>query len=207
MANGTISIICDPQTYICNDFVLAMYPFFTQNQYSLEIQFELDENQTEIFSGISYNLITINKDYNIFVMSIRMLLLVLSILNLILYIFFYRETNKISRTFEHKFILIMSFSLIFFNDPIFILTTLFPSITLLSISTISITQFFAIISFFWLVLWNRIHSETNQINTKNISIINISISLFLFISLTSFMGFVGVLETFFPLLENNKFNK
>lgn len=184
-----------------------MYPFLTQNQYSLEIQFDLDEKQTEIFSGISYNLITINKDYNISVISIRMLLLVLSLLNLISYIFFYRETNRISRTFEHKFILIMSFSLVFFNDPIFILTTLFPSITLISISTISITQFFTIVSFFWLVLWNRIHSETNQINTKNISVINILISFLLFISLTSFMGFVDVLDTFYPLLENDKFNK
>lgn len=98
----------------------------------------------------------------------RYLLLIASIVMAVLYFLKWKLLEKYERTFEHNTMLFLSISLIFFNDPLFLLVVLTPIDFFESIGVLLVVQFVCLLFYFWLVLGLRIkNNENTAITTQN----------------------------------------
>lgn len=90
----------------------------------------------------------------------------LSSLGLIFYGLFFIRIPKNLRTFEHKYILLLSVSLVIFNDPFYLLTIYKAGPTMAFFSTFFVVQFITFLIIFWVVMIRRIHKEPVRVGTK-----------------------------------------
>lgn len=74
----------------------------------------------------------------------------------ILYLWNLRKLNPEERSTEQKLVIALSISLLFFNDPLYSLTILQPSVALTAISTLFFSQFIVFLIFFWTIGADRI---------------------------------------------------
>ena len=79
----------------------------------------------------------------------------LSSLGLIFYGLFFIRIPKNLRTFEHKYILLLSVSLVIFNDPFYLLTIYKAGPTMAFFSTFFVVQFITFLIIFWVVMIRR----------------------------------------------------
>lgn len=127
---------------------------------------DIDKTYASVLSKFSFFITTQNKAFTYFSLVLRYILLGLSFFGLCFYAYMYYKMDSSTRTFEHKYILLLSISLFFFNDPWYAATLLHTRMLNALFSTITVTQFVGFLVFFWIVMMRRIHSEPVSIDTK-----------------------------------------
>ena len=70
------------------------------------------------------------------------------------------------RTFEHRYILLLSGLLVAFNDPLYGLTLLLANYMLTALSTVFVTFFVSALLLFWLIMFQRAHKEWLQVGSR-----------------------------------------
>lgn len=151
---------CPARQEYCDTNVLVMYPQLEYPNYKIEIEFLLDPQLNSLVDGMVFNGRTQNPKFTAFLMAFRYTLFAVSVLALLVYGFFYCRQPSNHLTFEHKFILLLSASLCFFNDPIFGITIMKPTIAAAVFSTLFVMQFIGLLVVFWVAMWRRMHMET-----------------------------------------------
>lgn len=158
--NDTLEVVCRPLEQYCDTNILIIYPQLNNRNYLIEIDFDVDPTLNSLVDGMLFGGRTQNPKFTSFLIIFRYVLLGLSFLALLVYMVFYCRVPLSQITFEHKAILLLSFSLFLFNDPIFALTIFKPTIGAAAVSTIFVMQFIGFLVWFWVAMWRRMHRET-----------------------------------------------
>lgn len=103
--------------------------------------------------------ILINPNYSKFVISIRLIFTILSIISFSFY--YFKARNVVNKPWEQKVILILSFSLLLFNDPLYFLTVYSPNLVFLFLSSFYLTQFLLILIFSWIYCLEKMLQHVN----------------------------------------------
>lgn len=143
-----------------------IYPQLDHRNYLIEIEFDVDPTLNSLVDGMVFQGRTQNPKFTQFLIIFRYVLLGVSVLALLVYMVFYCRIPLSQYTFEHKAILLLSLSLVLFNDPIFAVTIFRPTIGAASVSTIFVMQFVGLLVWFWVAMWRRMHREAVNRNTK-----------------------------------------
>lgn len=202
-SNDTIQVQCPAGQVYCNSNTLLLYPQLEYNDYLLEIELQVDTSIASLVDGILFSAEIENPQFTNSLLAFRYVWLGVSIISLIFYAVFYGRSRKDQLTFEHHFILGLSISLVFFNDPIFAVTVFYPSIVSAVFSTIFVMQFIALLTVFWMVMWRRMHFEGAKRTSNLCGWMSVSIGFLLFILLTIGGSVASVYSRFEPGVQAN----
>lgn len=202
-SNDTLSVNCRSRKEYCDTNHLLLYPQLDFPNYLLEISLNIDPSIASLIDGIKFSAETQNIPFTNFLVIFRYLWLGISFVSFLIYFWFYCRAGMKKLTFEHHFILILSISLFFFNDPIFAVTLFRPSIASAVFSTIFVTQFISFLILFWIIMWRRMSSETVEPSTKQINFINLFLGFLIFVMLTVACSVASVYSRFQPGVHAN----
>lgn len=182
--NTTIQVNCPQGQEYCDTNVLILYPELEFRNYMITVQFMLDPSISQLVDGILFSGKTQNDKYTTYLMVYRYVLLAISILFCLAYVVFYCKTPKTQITFEHRFILLLSLSVVIFNDPVFAVTIFSPTIAAATFSVIFVMQFVGFLVVFWIVMWRRMHREPVSSSSKEANWMAWLLGFIVFVMLT-----------------------
>lgn len=201
--NNTIKIVCYADHLLCEDSIFVIYPQIFYSNYKVIISLTVNPEYYSIIKGFAFYADTQNPKYTKFLLSLRYVLLGLSIIGLLFYtINIFRVPWKVL-TFEHRFIILLSVALVFFNDPIYAITILYSNISCAIVSTLFVTVFVSLLCFFWLIIVKRVVTEPTKPHTKLVGLWPILYSIVLFIMFSIACSFATVYARFDPGLITN----
>lgn len=198
-----MDINCPANNEYCDTNMFLIYPQLDFSRYKIEIQLNIETSHLSLVDGISFRIRSQNPEFTRFLVTFRYVWLGISILSLIAYFWFYCRAGIKKMTFEHNFILILSISLVFFNDPIFGATLFKPSIAGAVLSTLFVTQFISLLIVFWIIMWRRMHLESVSISTNQIGLIPLFLGLLVFVLLSVAGCVASVYSRFEPGVHAN----
>lgn len=185
MTNSIMSVSCrGKSTSYCEDNLLMMYPSIEFPNVRFQVSVQMDEILANVVDEVFFFMYTSNPSYTTYLIALRYTLLCVSLIGLISFGCFYRGIQDENKTFEHKFILILSVALVLFNDPLYALTTYYGSIGLSIFSTIHVSMFFSFVIFFLMVMFPRMNFEMNKISSDMVTWTNIIFGLVIFVFMT-----------------------
>ena len=196
--NDKLSIFCDEESFECEKTVFIFYPQIDHDRYKVQIFFDIPDNLRDISKGVNFEIMTVSEKYTNFLLGLRYTFLILSLISGFFFFLFYIRTPKNLRTFEHKYISILTFSLFFFNDPLFGATILEANTFLAILSTFFVIQFITLIIIFWIIMLQRIHSEKIRIGTKLLNKKTITLGVLAFILLMITATSASIIVRFDP---------
>ena len=188
---GANSIYCEEQGFI-------LYPRTDHKNYRIRIEIELDKMYNSIIKGVRFFAKTQNPAYTTFLIALRYTCLAISTVFLIFYYLFYRSIKPEYKTFEHKFIFILSIAVLFFNDPLYAATILKSNTCLSVLSSLFVVSFITLLLVFWIIMMQRIPRESIRINTEMINIKNIILGGAIFIMLSIIVCYASIIVRFDP---------
>jgi len=198
-----IRIVCPEGNYYCNDNLFILYPQITASGYKFIITLMLEPNHNLLLEEMTFFIYTSNPSYITYLMALRYTLLALSIIACAIYAFYYVRSPVELRTFEHRYIFLLSIALIFFNDPFYALTILKSNPFWAVLSTLFVTTFVTLLIFFWITMIRRIHLEPSSVRTKLINPYTIAIAVLFFIIITVPALVATIYSRFNPSLHFN----
>lgn len=119
--------------------------------------------------GIFFAGETVDSSYSEFLLHLKNICLAFSLYFGITYLIFYFRIPSNFISFEHTFISILSVFLILFNDPLSLITLMYPNYITLSLSTVQLMSFLSLLIVFWVIMMERIHKETIMLKTYLLS--------------------------------------
>jgi hypothetical protein len=100
-----------------------------------------------------------NPNYTIFVLVLRAVFLLTTVLTFL--IFLKRQRNA-SPIFEQKVVFLLSVAVIMFNDPYYFLEVFRPSLFFLFVSTFLVVGFFIILMLCWICMLQKIRATSQR---------------------------------------------
>jgi len=179
-----MTLYCEPGEQICDSKIFVFYPGIVFDDYLVRITVLDDQLVNNTIERFEFTMLTHASDYIAFLICIRYTCLLLSVIGFVFYVQFFTKISPEVITFEHQFIMILSLGLVFFNDPLYALTLILPSVTFTFFSTIVVTAFIAMLVFFWILMFERITEEPLSPNTKLVSPLKVLCACVLFVLLT-----------------------
>ncbi|KAJ5075323.1 transmembrane protein [Anaeramoeba ignava] len=149
----TRTIKCDSHSK-CDSIYFIHETFIEYSIYQFFIQIEPDTLETELFSGVTFKFEFYNTHFVMFRMIFGFVYVIFSIFVLLFWTY---KTSKISWkvfTFEQKWVTVLLFALVFFNNPFFPITIIgrgwFPEF----LDVLFILVFVFLMLLFWLVMFD-----------------------------------------------------
>ena len=196
-----MAVACTEGHALCQDNLLMMYPSIEFPNVRFQVEVNLDGMLESMVEGMLFFMYTSNPRYTIYLLTLRYSLLLISLISLVSYAYFYKSLQETNRTFEHKYIYLLSIALVLFNDPLYAFTTFYGSITFAVFSTIHVSMFFSLLIFFWMVMFPRMNFEQDKISTRFASWTSIFASFFIFIFLSLLLSIQTVYCRFNPSMH------
>ena len=134
--------------------------------YKVDLELEIPSEYNNILKGILFDAKVVSIGYTNFLIILRYTFFAISVMGLIFYAMFFLQIPKNLRTFEHKYIFVLSVSLVIFNDPFYLLTIYKAGPAMAFFSTLFVVQFVTFLIVFWVVMIRRIHREPVRVGTK-----------------------------------------
>ena len=175
ISSDYVSVICYNSTKQCDINTVFVYDGVSNSDYRINIIFNLTAEQLEIFEGVSLEYSTASFGFNLFAIILRGSFFIISLAGLMSFVIQYRRNSDEIVKDEYRLLLILSISLVLFNDPFFAITTIFPSIYLEIFSAILVTNFYQYLLQFWMTIWWQAKIGPKEKASKKSSLI---ISLF-----------------------------
>lgn len=202
--DATIDVYCYQSDLVCDDNLLFIFPDLQFQNYRLIINLDLLPPLQSLFKEAFFYVTASNPGFSVFLIVVRSVLLLLSIVFGFFYLRFYSATPAQDRTFEHHFITILTVALIMLNDPVYAVSVLYGYLPLVVLSTLYIAIFFTLVFFFNLVMYKRMHSEVGNRFTNLISNSTIAAALSFFGLIASVLIVVAVYSRFDPTVDLEK---
>ncbi len=199
-----LAVICDEGDQYCYDNYFILYPQVNYSNYRIRITLdEFEGTYATLIEGLHFFMFTANERYTKFLLGLRYTLFGISIVSLIVYLVFYIKSSEGMRTFEHKYIMALSISLQFFNDPLYALTILKANAFWAVLSTLFVTSFVSLLVTFWIITFQRMYRERTELSTNLLNKRNVGLGVAIFI-LTSISGLIAsIYSRFDPGLHAN----
>ena len=191
-------IYCPQDSVFCDAKIFLFYPGLMFRDYMIRLTILNEDLYKSVVQKIDFLLFSHTSQYIIFVLLIRYLCLIISIVGVVYYASFFRKIPLELVTFEHQFILILSIGLIFFNDPYFGITLVLPNAFFAFFSTIFVTGFLTLLVFFWMIMFERMSQEPLSLGTKLVRITNVLPASLLFFLITALGMTATILTRFNP---------
>lgn len=191
-------IHCDADSTLCQETGFILYPRTDHKNYRIRIELDIDTSYRSIIKGVRFLAKTQNPAYTSFLLGVRYTCLIISLAFSILYFLFYKKIKPEYKTFEHKYILVLSIALLFFNDPIYAATVLQASTFLAILSALFVVTFISALIFFWIVMVQRIHKEEIRVSTQMVNWINIILGVASFLILCAIVFISSIVTRFDP---------
>jgi hypothetical protein len=198
-----INIFCSQNKYECDKSVLVLYPQIDHDRYRIFVKFDIPANLKSTTKGMKFEVMAISQRFTNFSIVLRYTFLIMSFLSAGFYVFYFIKLPKPLRSFEHKFILFLSFSLFFFNDPFYAATILEANTFLTLLSTFFVAQFLSMLILLWSVMIQRIHKEVVRVGTQLLNKLNVALSVIGFAFLMITAGYSSVYMRFDPGFHAN----
>ena len=110
-----------------------------------------------------FEFLVYNPEFTTYLLAFKTVLFVLSIASLGWYLHRLRQLPSNKWKFEQKLVLVLSGSLVLFNDPASWLLAYFPSLWTVAASGLCTTQFLAIVLASWMILFTRHNPITSKL--------------------------------------------
>lgn len=198
---GTVELVCDKSLGVCGQRYLLIYPQFGAESYLLSLQLIWDTTTSPDYDSIALYVETTNSTYILTLAALRYGFLLLSLISCVAYTVFYVRTKRILRTFEHTMILVLSVSVVLFNDPLNLPVLTNPSVPMSVFSTICLTQFFSVLALFTLGMTQKLRFEPDTVKLRRLNPVSIVAAALFFVSLTSLLVVSSVITRGAPLFE------
>ena len=198
-----LKIFCHSSLRDCEETSFMFYPQVRHESYRLHLELEVNETYKKIIEEFVFSIKVRNPKYTTFALVLRYLCFSLSLVFGFIYLCFYRTIQSNYRTFEHKFIVLLSLALILFNDPFYAVTILKASKFWAILSALFVVIFISSLIFFWVVMVQRIHMEGISVRTKLMNKKNIAILIGVFLVLIITTGIESVISRFDPAFHVN----
>lgn len=195
------SIHCAANSVYCKEHGFILYPQTNHQNYKIRIEIELDKKYNSIIKGIRFFAKTQNPAYTSFLIAVRYTCLAISILFFIFYFLFYRTIKQEYKTFEHKYIFVLSIALIFFADPLYAATVLKSTIFLTILSSLFVVSFITLLLFYWAAMVQRIHKESIRVSTQMVNKKNIALGVAIFVMLSIIVCYSSIFYRFDPAVH------
>lgn len=147
-----IKVKCRNNEDLCDLNFYALYPELDHPIYKVELMMNLDGEYFNQLDGQLLSVYVVSEKFTRFLIITRYFFFALSTIMLVIYFWFFFRAPKITWTFEHKAIAILSVFLIFFNDPFYYLTVYRPSAFMAVLSSLEVVFFISFLLFFWIVM-------------------------------------------------------
>jgi hypothetical protein len=191
-----LRIFCPEDSSVCNDNLFILYPQISHKGYIIRISVEIPDSLVGLGDSFVFWATTSNPAFTTFLLALRYTLVSLSIVSLLIYaVCFFRSPAHI-RTFEHRFILLLSATLVLFNDPLYAVTILKSNQLSAILSTVFVTSFVCLLVFFWMIMVRRIHIEPSSVHTSLIKVYSVSLGA-LFFAIITVPGIIASIYTRF----------
>lgn len=177
-------IRCEKGKEECNPVNFMWLDSIQHKGYKVEIMIQISDVYTRTIRSVKFDTFLRNHNYTYFLMTVRSFCLLISLISGIVYAVFFFKSRKQIRTFEHKYLLILSFLLFFFNDPLYCITINFSQKWMAVASTLSVVVFSSFLLFFWFIMLRRVHTENIKVDTDTINKKTIAILLSIFVLLS-----------------------
>lgn len=184
---------------MCGHRYLLIYPQFGAESYLVSLQLFWDTTTSPDYNSIALDVQTTDSVYILSLAALRYAFLGFSLVSCIVYFVFYVRTKRILRTFEHTMILVLSVSVVLFNDPLNLPALTNPSVPMTVFSTICLTQFFSVLALFMLGLTQKLRYEPDTVKLRRMNPVSFAASVLFFISLTSLIVISSVMTRGAPL--------
>jgi len=167
--NITITCVRYNGEEICNDRTILYVNQINHKNYIMVIEvLNADQLKNEL-RGFDAFVTTIAEDYTEFLLALRYTCLGLSLIVAIYYWFQLRKMRGEKLVFEQKYIRVLGFLLILFNDPIYASTILHPTLASAVFSCMFIITFVCGLLLFWIAAFQRVYRESTQVKSKALS--------------------------------------
>lgn len=155
-----------------SDIVSVPRDFFFVNDvasgdYEVEIVLDLEDVEVKFLQGFNFQVFVGDYENLKMVLGVRYAFFALSVLMFGFYLVNFVKVAKDFRTFEHNFVFVLSFSLVFFNDPFIALILNNPTSKFWSVvSVFFIVQFVVLLFYFILIIAKRYEKLEKNVFTK-----------------------------------------
>lgn len=168
-SNHTIQYSCiDTKVIACESKAIVYVPRLVHENYRFVLTFNTSVLNNQI-SDFAFTYQVISPNYTNFLLTLKYFCLSLSAVFLIFFELSIRRLKKERLVFEQKFVRVLAYLLLFFNDPIYALTILSPSTGSSFFSTLFVVTFFCALLLFWICSFERIYIENNEVQSKTLT--------------------------------------
>jgi hypothetical protein len=171
--SGIIRVKCKKNEIYCENNEFFLYPEVDHKIYRITVEFNLDDFDEKDVKGVYFEGFTVTEGYTIYSLVLRYLFFAISVVSSIFYLIFYFKLHQDLKTFEHKFIMVLSFVLPIFNNPFYALDIFTPRPFFAVASTFYTVFFISCLILFWVVMLQRIYKEKIRVQTKLVNIFSI----------------------------------
>ena len=145
-----------------------MIPVMYKN-YIFNITVQDKESVSKYLSESGFSVYMMNPQYTLFMGLLRYFALIISIIVGIIYYTRIRRIRWADLVIESKLVLFLAILIALYNDPLFALTVNVPNRISIFITAFFTTNTLTLLIFFWLILYQRMVYEKNQIETNLIT--------------------------------------
>ena len=195
---NTLRVKCEEDEIYCNINEFILYPQITHEIYRIEVQIDVTDFDRNDIKGIYFDARTVSEKFTNYTLTLRYLFFAISVISSIIYLLFYFKLSNDLKTFEHRFISILSFSLPFFNNPLYALNIFKPSTFIAILSTFFTVALISILLLFWIIMVQRIWKEKIRVKTKLVNPLNLILWILGFIFLMVSSSIASVVYRFDP---------
>lgn len=175
-ASDEIVVKCKEKTQTCKFNTVFVHNGLKKTDYNLSLNVSQNTTLPQLFDKIIVGIYLGNPSYNWFAILLRAICFLISLVCLIMFLCHFRHCRNQRIRSELRNILTISVSLVLFNDPLFAITTIFPSFFLQIISTVFVTNFYRSLLHFWMMFcWQTKMGVTTDVS-KTFTIVSWIIS-------------------------------
>ena len=200
---GEIKFNCIKGQTACSEEFVYVQGSLSKGVHSYSIEFKPEDHLIGQIDTLFISAYTLSPEFYRFLLIFRYVFLIISLLGTIFYIIRYWKIGINLRSFEHRFILMLSIAVLFFNDPLYELTLYTGNSFLAVLSTIFITGFLAVLILFWSIIFVKLKNYPDSFLRNDILPIYFIPAIVVFIVATISSLMAVFMLRFEPVLFRN----
>ena len=145
----TYTIHCDASTAICESLYLGYEPYLDYSTYDVMIKFDNWLMVEKWVEEITVKVRSVSQQFSRYQLAVKYSFFGLSVLSAVCYLWQVLRMKVGAWSVETKGLVLLSVSLVLFNDPVFLATLIKPHVSFTVVSVVSVMQFVVLLAYFW----------------------------------------------------------
>lgn len=145
----TQTIKCAADNSKCETIFLGYEPYLDYSTYDVMILFENWSRVDNWISEVNVIVRSVTPSFSRYQLAVKYSFLGASLLSSICYLYQVLRLQVTHWTSETRILVLLSLSIVFFNDPLFLGSLITPTLAFTVISVLSVLQFVMLLAYFW----------------------------------------------------------